>query len=292
MKVFLVFFLTLLLLSPVLPALAFGGDNGFGGNNGFGEEDVFFQEVGVESFFIHDTLLKSIFLVLFIVAALLLHHYRRDYRRILLVLSSLGLGFYLGGFLCPLTAVQNVLRRYNTFFLVLFLVPILLSFVRGRLYCSYVCPFGAAQELLHLKRFAWRVSPKIHYYLHKLKYVLLIYLVLRFLIIGEIIFIGHSPFNALFSFGGTGLSIGITIIIALLSFVLFRPFCQYLCPFGALMGVTSSCSKYTMIPESCTNCGRCNRECPVQILNKGVVDRRECLLCGECVKICPQVKKK
>lgn len=293
MKFYLALFLALLLLYPALPVVGFGGDDGgFGGDGGFGDEDIFFQDVGSEGFFIHDTLQKSIFLFFFIVAALLLHHYKREYRRLLLLFSFLGLGLYVGGFLCPFTAVQNVLRRYNSYFLFLFLAPILLSFFRGRLYCSYICPFGAAQELLHLKRFRLKVPLKAHRSLQKFKYALLIYLILRYLIVGEIILIGYSPFNALFSFGGAGLSIAITILFALLSLVLFRPFCQYLCPLGALLGLSSSFSKYTIIPASCTSCGRCNRECPAQILDQGVVDKRECLLCGECVKVCPRLKKK
>lgn len=284
LKLLLLLTLSLLLLLPSPLVSSFGGEPGFG------EEEILFEEAPAETFFIHDTLRKSLFLIIFILSALLIHQYRRDRRRLLLLFSFLALGLYVGGFLCPLSAVQNVLYRYRTFFLLLFLLPLLLALFRGRLYCGYVCPFGAAQELIHVKRLRRMVPSKIHKTLLRVKYVLLIYLILRFLVVGEVILVGYTPFHALFHFGGTGLSIVLTILTALLSLVIFRPFCQYLCPLGALLGFTASFRHYSILPKNCTSCGYCTKKCPLLAIEKGVVNKRECLLCGECLRVCPRNK--
>ena len=66
-------------------------------------------------------------------------------------------GFVMGGFLCPTSTVRNVIPRFSTGYLLLFLVPVVLSLVMGRVFCGYICPFGAAQELLHVRKLAVKI---------------------------------------------------------------------------------------------------------------------------------------
>ena len=79
------------------------------------------------------------------------------FRRWLLLVPVGLVGFYLGGVLCPLASVQNIFLKWNTGYMLLFLIPIVLALGVGRLFCGYVCPFGAVQELLHVKRWAVRI---------------------------------------------------------------------------------------------------------------------------------------
>lgn len=261
----------------------FGQEDGFG-DNGFGEEG--FEAVNQVDYFIHDTPVKAAVLFLFLFLSFFLHQYRRRWRVYSLILSFFILGFYLGGFLCPLVVVQNALDRYNTFFLILFFLPFILAFFRGRLYCGYVCPFGAIQEFFHRKRFRLQIPLPIHGRLHLLKYFLLLFLLIRFLSTREIIFIGLTPFKSLFLFGGTELSIILAIVTALLSVFLYRPFCQYLCPYGAFLGWAASKSSYSITPADCNHCSRCTKVCPLAIIEGGSIDKKECLLCGACVEKC------
>lgn len=280
----------LVLLVPIFLLVFFSSSVfGFGQEEGFGDES--FDEWVQEDFFIHDTLIKAVFLLFFLLLASFIYQDRRRWRPGLLVLSFLVLGLYLGGFLCPLAVVQNALYRYASFFLILFFIPLFFSLIRGRLYCGAVCPFGAAQELLHQKSLRFQPPQQIQKKLHLLKYFFLLFLMIRFLITWEVILVGETPFKALFLFGGTGLSIALTIITAILSLFLFRPFCQYLCPYGALLGLVAAKSPFTLIPKACNQCSYCSRECPLSILEKGVVDKKECLLCGACVDVCIRKKK-
>ncbi|HHR86244.1 MAG TPA: 4Fe-4S binding protein [Candidatus Acetothermia bacterium] len=124
-------------------------------------------------------------------------------------------GFVMGGFLCPTSTVRNVIPRFSTGYLLLFLVPVALSLVMGRVFCGYICPFGAAQELLHVRKLAVKIPSRWLNVLSKLRYVLLVHLVARVLVTGTAILQNYSPFKPLISWGETPLSIGVTALSAL-----------------------------------------------------------------------------
>jgi len=270
--------------------------NGFGTQNGFGttDESRTFQGPETESseqtsYFIHEQGMKLTLLGLFSVLAMgiiVLRKYRL--RRWLLLASVIILGFVMGGFLCPTTATQNIFLNANTGYLFLFLVPVVLALIMGRLFCGYICPFGAAQELLHVRKWAWRIPSKWMSILAKLKYVLLIYLVVRVLVTGTAILQDYSPFKPLFSWGGTPMTIGVTVLFALLSVLFYRPFCRTLCPFGALLSLLSRFALLRVRSSvKCIGCGRCTTECPSGAMEGGTVAAGECLLCGKCTRVCP-----
>lgn len=45
------------------------------------------------------------------------------------------------------------------------------------------------------------------------------------------------------------------------------------------------------INDSCTNCGACEPECPVEAIkekgDKRVINAKECIDCGACESVCP-----
>ena len=164
--------------------------DGFGSQSNFGTTDESYTFQGPEtqpseqtSYFIHEQGLKIILLGLFSVLAIGII-VRRKYklRRWLLLASVIVLGFVMGGFLCPVAAVQNIFLKANTGYLLLFLVPVVLALVMGRLFCGYICPFGAAQELLHIRKLAVKIPSRWMNVLSKLRYVLLVYLIVRVLV--------------------------------------------------------------------------------------------------------------
>lgn len=214
---------------------------------------------------------------------------------------------------CPLGALQNALNKRN------FSVPFaVLGFffvfgsLFGRFVCGWLCPFGLVQDLLHkIPLFKKRKQLPKHEILKYGKYVTLFGLV----IIGSaFLFTGFVKVPAFCKFlcpSGTlfgaipllstnkmlqsqigGLffwKLGILLAIVLLSIKVYRPFCQYLCPLGAIYGWFN---KFSLVQirwekESCTSCGACKRACPVNLSPEEISVSPECIRCGKCVDACP-----
>ncbi|MCK4617695.1 4Fe-4S binding protein, partial [Candidatus Aerophobetes bacterium] len=220
--------LTLLasLLFANLPV--YGADFGSGDKFGSSEIEKNFNlpttEQNIEnSYFYHDQLIKLILLLVFMATATIIIRYSLSkYRRIILITSVAVLGFYLGGFPCPLTAIQNLFVKWQTGYLLLFLTVFISALIAGRVFCGYICPFGAIQELLHLKKISLTIHPAWNRYLNKVKYVLLGYLLIRIIVTGEVALLGYTPLKVLFAWGGTPLSIGLSIALAILSLIIYR----------------------------------------------------------------------
>ncbi len=74
-----------------------------------------------------------------------------------------------------------------------------------------------------------------------------------------------------------------------------RAFCKVLCPVSLVMKVPSSVGRLTRRPtgEKCTECGACNKVCPMDVdvmgdISKGArVRSTECILCNQCKNVCP-----
>lgn len=272
-------------------AQSFGG--GFEGEAQFGPppepREYGAPQAGAgRSFFIHRQELKLGLILGFMVGAGVLAFLGRPWmRKAYLVLAVAVLGFGMGGFLCPTSAVQNVFLKAGTGYLLLFLVPVVGALLMGRLFCGYVCPFGALQELLHVRRWAVKLPDRAWKVLNWVRYVVLVYLVARVLATSTLAFEGFSPFKPLFTWGGTAGTIAFTAVFAILSIVLFRPFCRSLCPYGALLSVLSPFSLFRVrAGEGCRSCGLCTRVCPAGAMKGGEVDATECLLCGACAGRC------
>ena len=244
---------------------------------------------GGSSYFIHDQLTKFILVLGFTAAALAIIVARRfRLRRWLLVASVIVLGFVIGGVLCPISAVQNVILKASTGYLLLFLVPTIAALFAGRLFCGYVCPFGGLQELLHVKRLRRTIPARWMRFLRFVPYAILVYLVARVIATGVLTWGGTTPFKAFFTFGGTPVTLGISALFAVASIFLFRPFCRLFCPLGAWLSLVARVSPFRVrVGSSCVTCGKCDNTCGVCAVKGGTVRPADCLLCGECIRTCP-----
>ena len=240
-------------------------------------------------FFLHDQLTKLLVVLGFSAAALAIILLRRfALRRWLLVASVIVLGFVIGGMLCPISAVQNVILKASTGYLLLFLVPTVTALFVGRLFCGYVCPFGALQELLHVKKLRRVIPARWMRFLRFLPYAILAYVVARVLVTGVLTWSGTTPFKAFFTFGGTPLTYAISGLFALLSILIFRPFCRLFCPLGAWLSLLSHASSFRVrVGSDCIGCGKCDDACSFGAMDHGRGDAADCLLCGECIHACP-----
>ena len=74
-----------------------------------------------------------------------------------------------------------------------------------------------------------------------------------------------------------------------------RAFCKIVCPIPVLMkpGARFSIVKIQINPEVCTDCRKCEQNCPmgIELLEYKNKDKRicstECILCNTCITVCP-----
>ena len=82
------------------------------------------------------------------------------------------------------------------------------------------------------------------------------------------------------------------VLFALLAANLFIPrfFCRFLCPLGALLGVFSRFSLFSIYRdlERCTECGLCQRHCEGGCAPNAALRQSECLACMNCLDDCPR----
>lgn len=222
----------------------------------------------------------------------------------LLIASVAYLGFYEGSCLCPNGSLQNIplflsQSKAGAVGIHLLEIAVLLAviFVFGNLYCGWVCHKGGIQEFLFRPRWAVRVPPKLDAALRRGRWAILALIIAYPLIAHEKLFHKIDPFKALFNLRGGALLLAFLGATLAASIFLYRPFCRYICPFGALAGAVASLGLFRLKAGSgCTACRLCAKACPTGALSirKGdgrpeTVHRPElCLACLECRKSCPR----
>lgn len=198
--------------------------------------------------------------------------HRRRSRRGLAVLSVFSLvyfGFLRHGCVCPIGAPQNV--AYGLFtpeytlpltVLLFFLAPLVVALFAGRAFCAAVCPHGALQDLV-----LWRpvkVPLWVEQGLAPLPYLFLGGgLLLAATGVGFLI-CRWDPFVPLFRMSGSFLMLSVGGGLVVASLFIGRPFCRFLCPYGALLRLASLGSRWRVriTPTTCTQCRLCEHSCP------------------------------
>jgi polyferredoxin len=189
--------------------------------------------------------------------------------------------------------------------LVILLAVIAVSFLLKRSFCSWICPVGTVSELLWKCGFTlfkrnFRPPHWLDIALRGVKYLLLAFFLYSIFLAmppqAVTAFI-HSNYNKVadvrlldFFLHPSGLSLGIILFLVVLSLPLRNPFCRFLCPYGALVGLVSMLSpvKVTREKKNCVDCGVCTQVCPsyIPVLEKERVMSAECIGCWRCVSHC------
>ena len=83
--------------------------------------------------------------------------------------------------------------------------------------------------------------------------------------------------------------LGVLITVVVLSVLLYRPFCKWLCPLGAFYALFNRVSLFRMNVErdKCVSCGKCARVCKMDVDVTKTPNHTECIRCGMCVRACP-----
>ena len=217
---------------------------------------------------------------------------------------------------CPIGSLQAVLGARGSaipWYTGGFLVAV--GSLSGRLTCGWLCPFGWLQDLLHkipLPK-SWRRLRGLpgERYLSWMKYVILLVLVIL-LPMYAVDFIGQgSPWfctwvcpsgtlsGLLLLAGNQGLRSAVGWLFAwknlllavtvLTSIILYRPFCRYACPLGAVYGLFNPIALYRFEIDdvACTRCGICQQVCKLDIPVFEKPNCSACIRCGDCIAACP-----
>ena len=214
---------------------------------------------------------------LFLAGRLALRHRSRLGLWLLAVFSLGWFGFWRRGCICPVGSVQNVALAWSDSsyaiplaVIVLFALPLIWTLFAGRTFCAAVCPLGAVQELV-----LWRPVKVPTWLGHVLGLIpwLALGIVLLFVSTGAGFLICRwDPFVGIFRFGAPLHMAVLGGVIIALSLFVGRPYCRFLCPYGALLGVMSRCSKQhvTITPSNCVQCRLCEEACPYGAIRKPV----------------------
>ncbi len=191
------------------------------------------------------------------------------------IVSVLYFGFFRSGCVCSVGSLQNVTLAltdsdYNLpwYVLLIFLIPIIFALLFGRVFCSGVCPLGALQELVNVRNF--RLSRAINSALTVIPWVYLAFTILYAATRSQFLVCRLDPFIGIFRLGGDLGMITFGVILLLMSVFIGRPFCQYLCPYGALLSAFSALSwkKMEITEKTCINCALCDKSCPVDAIRE------------------------
>lgn len=248
----------------------------------------------------------------------------RIYEGPLKVLCTPGMNCYscpgaLGS--CPIGALQAVLssRQYHVALYVFGLLTVM-GTVFGRLICGFLCPFGLLQDLLHKIPFPKKLRrlPGERYWRY-LRFVMLgVLVILLPAVVCNALGIGDPWFCKYLCPVGT-LEAGIPLVITnpelqsaigwhyvwkiavlalvlVASLILYRPFCRYLCPLGAIYGFFNRFALYRfeVDKEKCVGCGACRKACQLDIPVFEDPNSIDCIRCGTCMHACPKgaIKRK
>ncbi|MCK9303895.1 MAG: 4Fe-4S binding protein [Bacteroidales bacterium] len=242
---------------------------------------------------------------------------------VLAIISLIYLGILRGGCICPVGAVTNITmgilspEMVGLATVIIFLTPLIIALIAGRIFCTSGCPIGAIQHLMYSKKRRIRIPEKINKILRIVPVLILAatiyaavyskyYLICELEPYKAIFFLGKSWTGQIINFI-TGQSVeakllwamGITAwiylaVILIIGFWIPRPFCRFICPYGVLLGFFSmfSIKRRSINGEKCNQCGLCQRACPVEAIS---VDRKgktsslshyDCIQCNKCTDAC------
>lgn len=239
-----------------------------------------------------------------------------------LATSFLGLGMALNGQLSVVQVVaflNSLLTgfRWETFLVdpVIFLLwgftALGLLFWGRGVYCGWLCPFGALQELMNAaaQRLGVRqitVPQALHERLWVIKYTLFVTIVaLSFYSMHHALVLAEAePFKTAISMRFLRAWPFVLLVVAVLVAGLFieRFYCRYLCPLGAGLAIPAKLKVFDWLhrrPQCGRECRLCETKCTVGAIDGlGRINPNECVLCLRCQVImndthaCPVLKRR
>ena len=257
------------------------------------------------------TCLYLIFLtIIFIKQQSLVRHTRLTHqiRAFSMLFVLFFIGFYAQGQLSVVNIYTLLLALVNGFKIQVFLLdPVIFIlwvfvfislFIVGRgLFCGWLCPFGALQEIIgwiakRLKIKQIRLKPEQHRVGQSFKYLILLGLLISAFFSIDIAekLAEIEPFKTSITlyFVRTWPFVLYAVLLLLLSLKIHKVYCRYLCPLGAGLAIVGRYPFLKMLrrrSECGSPCQLCKtKKCDIDAIHKdGSIDYAECIQCLECV---------
>ena len=199
---------------------------------------------------------------------------------------------------CPMGALQNALSdsgKTAPYYVVG--IILLYGLLFGRWICGFLCPFGLIQDLLHKIKTPKVGKNRVTRVLSYFKYAVLVFFAVIFPLIyagyefplqGAVGLLSNPENENMLGMLGPLFTWKFLLMVFFLvgSVFIYRFFCRFFCPLGALYGLFNRISLVgvKLEREACTDCGLCVGKCKMDIRRVG---DHECIQCGECISACP-----
>ena len=214
--------------------------------------------------------------------------------------------------ICPFGGVESLynyivagtlIQKIHASSVILMYVVFVLSILFGPVFCGWICPFGTFQEFigkigkkLFGKKYNTFIPQKVDKFLRYIRYLVLGLVIYNTATTAKLVFQDIDPYYALFNFFTNEVAITAYIVlgvVVLLSLFVERPFCKYMCPYGATLGVFNlfRLFKIKRNKSTCVNCKACDKVCPmnIEVSKSGNVYNHQCISCLKCTSenACP-----
>ena len=209
---------------------------------------------------------------------------------------------------CPIGSLQGFLSGLK-FRFPYYVLGFLIFFgaLLGRAVCGFLCPFGFFQELLHkipfpIKKNSFAGDRQLRWVKYAVLLLMVVILPLCFALTpffckylcpagtlsGILLAVHDSMLRA--QLGGIFLWKAFVLAAVIVGcLIVFRPFCKYLCPLGAIYGFFNRIALFRMDLDAdrCVSCGKCKKVCQMGVDPVRECNSAECIRCGDCVRNCP-----
>lgn len=212
----------------------------------------------------------------------------------------------------PLVALGTALTTRTLYSgLIWALVTIVLTVFLGRVFCGWICPFGALHQFVgwlgkRRRKHAERVAVNQFHPAQRLKYYILAAMLLAALFtslqtgwldpiplihrsVNLFVLTGiHGIGSADRIYAGAWVVAGFFVAAVLLNLWIPRFYCRFICPLGALFGVLVRWTPWRIGKRQgeCSGCELCENHCEGACDPFGKIRVRECLMCMNCLRAC------
>ena len=208
-------------------------------------------------------------------------------------------------------ATKSMLFGFKAPFILTLAVIFLLTLIGPKLFCSWVCPVGAVQELIAMLADKLKIkrNPTSFKWAHAMRiFIFILFIFLSATAVIHVVFKGQvypsslydyiNPFHGM-EFGSESDLLGyIThyvpfLLTVILAFKYYRPFCHFVCPIGLYTHWLEQIGIFRVKfnKSACNNCQVCTKKAPCTAMDDILKDstlRPDCFACNICIESCPE----